>query len=52
MKKEQLENLLGASLSALVNECGGSLEEALDLMRIREPKLRQEIKVWFGWDNE
>ena len=50
MKKAELENLAANALSALVAECGGSLEVALDEVGIRDPKQRQEIKDWFGWD--
>ena len=52
MKKAELESLAANALSALVAECGGSLEVALDEAGIHDPKQRQEIKDWFGWDEE
>lgn len=52
MKKAELESLAANALSALVAECGGSLETALDEAGIHDPKQRQEIKDWFGWDEE
>ena len=45
------ESLFADCLSGLVEECGGSIETALDQLTYDEEE-RQAIKEWFGWDDE
>lgn len=52
MKKELLEVLLGKALTALIEQNGGSMEQALDDMKIVSKKDRKAIKKWFGWEEE
>ena len=42
------ENLFAKTLAALIEEQGGSIEAALDLI-VYDKKEREEIKKWFGW---
>ena len=52
MDKELLEELLSHAIEALIESNGGSIEQALDDMGVQEERDRQEIKDWFGWDEE
>ena len=52
MKKEELNNLASKALCALVEANGGSIESALDDMRIGDEDERKAIKEWFGWEDE
>lgn len=52
MSKELLEKLLGQALNALIEQNGGSMEQALDDMRVRNERDRKSIKEWLGWDEE
>ena len=47
-----LEIMLSKSLTALIEKNNGSMEQALDDMNVRDEKTRQEIKEWYGWEEE
>lgn len=42
--------LFGDALGCLIEACGGSMEAALDTMRIRNNDQRAEIKDWYDWE--
>jgi ferritin-like protein len=48
----KFNELFGTALGCLIEACGGSMEDALDTMRIRKEELRTEIKNWYGWEEE
>ena len=48
----KFNELFGTALGCLIEACNGSLEDALDTMRIRKEELRTEIKNWYGWEEE
>lgn len=50
--KLKFEELFSDALGALVSECGGSIETALDEMYVRDIETRDAIRKWFGWDDE
>ena len=52
MTTQKLENLTSKCLAALIEQCGGSMEEALDCAKVVKETERQEIKNWFGWEEE
>lgn len=52
MSKELLEELLGQALATLIEQNGGSMEQALDDMGVQDERDRKPIKEWFGWDEE
>jgi len=48
----KFNELFGQALSCLIEDCNGSIEDALDAMRIRDNEKRKAIKEWFGWEEE
>ncbi|MBO7692337.1 MAG: hypothetical protein J6T10_06850 [Methanobrevibacter sp.] len=44
------EVLFSKTLSALIEECGGSFEAALDLI-VYDKEERKQIKDWYGWED-
>ena len=48
----KFNELFGTALGCLIEACDGSIEGALDTMRIRKEELRTEIKNWYGWEEE
>lgn len=44
--------LFSSAMNALIDHNGGSLEEAMDDMGIRDERLRTEIKNYFDWEEE
>lgn len=47
------ELLLFEALEALIEKCGGNIEEALDLIMCgKKEEEREEIKKWYGWEEE
>ena len=51
-KKLNFNELFGIALSCLIEYDNGSIDDALDDMRIRDREIRQEIKDWYGWEKE
>ena len=51
-KKLNFNELFGIALSCLIEHDSGSIDDALDDMRIRDREIRQEIKDWYGWEEE
>lgn len=48
--KLDFEVLFSKTLSALIEECGGSFEAALDLI-VYDKEERKQIKDWYGWED-
>lgn len=52
MNKLKFKELFSKALSALIESNGGSMEQALDDMKITSEEDRKAIKIWFGWEEE
>ena len=52
MSKELLEELFAKALATLIEQNGGSMEQALDDLGVQDERDRKPIKEWFGWDDE
>ena len=50
--KLDFEELFVSSICALIDINGGSIESAMDDMRIRNEQLRKEIKEYLDWEDE
>lgn len=50
--KLDFEQYFADALTALIRRNGGSIEEALDNMKIKDGPTRGSIKHWYGWDEE
>lgn len=50
--KLDFEQYFADALTALIRRNGGSIEEALDDMKIKDGPTRGSIKHWYGWDEE
>lgn len=50
--KVNFEELFFRAFAEVIGSNGGSIETALDNIRITDEKTRQKIKNWFGWDEE
>ena len=46
------ENLFALAISALIEINGGSLESAMDEMRLKNPKTRKKVREYLEWDEE
>ena len=52
MDKELLEELFAKALATLIEQNGGSMEQALDDIGVQDERDRKPIKEWFGWEEE
>lgn len=50
--KLDFEQYFADALTALIRRNGGSIEEALDDMKIKDGPTRGSIKHWYGWDED
>lgn len=52
MDKQGLEGFFSRALTALIEHNGGSMEQALDDMKITNIYDRKSIKGFYGWDED
>ena len=50
MTKALTEQLLVLAIGSMLDNNGGSMEQALDDIGIKNNAIRSEIKEWFGWE--
>ena len=50
--KLDFEQYFADALTALIRRNGGSIEEALDDIKIKDGPTRGSIKHWYGWDED